>query len=143
MSAEQWEGLAEIAGGWAAIGPRKNLGVEPPQALEFLRWRGDEGLSRRDVDGMFAGLALFARLMAVAMRSAPYADECSASRDIPDDWAIPPRLGHPSHELIEALRRYHDGSDRGELRALLCDAWGASPPAASDLRGLAARENGR
>ncbi len=29
--------------------------------------------------------------------------------------------------LADALRRFHDGADRGELRALLCEAWGPSP----------------
>lgn len=68
-------------------------------------------------------------------------------------------------KLSEALRAYHEGSDRGELKALLCEAWGPSPAlhgqatdilerlnakvagiierGASDLRGLAARESMR
>lgn len=29
--------------------------------------------------------------------------------------------------LLEALRAYHAGADRGELKALLCEAWGPSP----------------
>jgi hypothetical protein len=36
-------------------------------------------------------------------------------------------LGRPSHALLSALRRVHDRSDRGELMALLCEAWGPSP----------------
>ena len=30
--------------------------------------------------------------------------------------------------LEDALRRYHAGADRGELRTLLCEAWGPSLP---------------
>lgn len=29
--------------------------------------------------------------------------------------------------LLEALRAYHAGADRGELKTLLCEAWGPSP----------------
>jgi hypothetical protein len=43
-------------------------------------------------------------------------------------------------QIKALLHAYHAGSDRGELRALLVEAWGPSP-AMSDLRGLAARES--
>jgi len=45
-----------------------------------------------------------------------------------------------AEELATALRAYHEGSERGELRRLLIRLWGPSP-AVSDLRGLAARES--
>lgn len=47
--------------------------------------------------------------------------------------------------LAPTLRSFHAGTDRGELMALLREAWGPSPAIAqpSDLRGLAARESQR
>ena len=51
-------------------------------------------------------------------------------------------LRRHEHSFIAGyLRRVWDGSDRGELKELLVEAWGPSTKSAADLRGLAARES--
>jgi len=47
-----------------------------------------------------------------------------------------------AEELATALRAYHDGSERGELRRLLVRLWGASPASHKDTD-YAEREKAR
>lgn len=137
MSAEQWEELIACA---------KKEAIDRGQCT---RPGGDLCRSCKAI----IGLALFARMMAAAMRVnkpcemcrvGPYAADLSIHTcEKAGPWTGPTLagLGRPSPKLHDALLRFHDGTDRGELKALLCEAWGPSPAIASDLRGLAERES--
>lgn len=143
MSAEQWEALADRASDWGSEEFGGAIGQE-------WSWYMASEFDRDEVIEGCAGLALFARLMTVAMRSAEH--ECNPVIFGDGEWArcsichddtfpvtfdaaygLPKGTYEPfasqerTANLLSALRRYHAGSDNGELMALLCEAWGDRP----------------
>lgn len=72
------------------------------------------------------GLALFARLMAVMMRSAVQSKRWVFTHldDAEEEVIGADMIAAP---FYDALRRYHAGTDKGDLLALLCEAWGERP----------------
>jgi len=144
VSAAQWVALAERCYYWA------NPGLNDPDVAsehdEFEQWETSPMGHRsiRELGPSLAGLALFAKLMALVEREERFTGETDPLG--PGDFANGNADDHEGffrmsgRFLFDALRNVWRGADRGELRALLVEAWGPSP-AMSDLRGLAARES--
>lgn len=140
------EGAADRLSWWLH---RRDVRGDPRNALMALTSPYPNGIGRQTIKTI-------ERYRAIVQ--APKGD-----RDLVIEFLRAP-LGRTMNVLAEYLRRIHDGTDRGELRALLVDAWGASPQRhvdvfpkmsaaeaivhmdalcglpPSDLRGLAARE---
>lgn len=77
MSAQQWDALCVWAAGWCDLGPERMEGSAPREweaAMRFFSDRMIEGHRTRRTDPLlyeFAGLALFGRLMALALDPVP------------------------------------------------------------------------
>lgn len=141
------EGTADRLSWWLH---RRDVRGDPREALMALTSPYPNGIGRQTIKTI-------ERYEAIVQ--APRDD-----RDLVIEFLRAP-LGRTINVLAGYLRRIHDGTDRGELKALLVEAWGASPGAPplasdfrgigkardlrpsdfgpSDLRGLAAREAGR
>lgn len=136
MSAAGWQGLRD----WAAKELTAGRWGAANQAFRLWSWAYPVG----EEEELLAGLGLFAALMALAEPRCPacWRSPC-ACRDLasgkdlaigvdangaPICEAIPALASIPDFGALEhALRSYHQGADRGELMALLCEAWGPSP----------------
>lgn len=135
MTSEQWEALCVRAAAWAHAGPERGWVTED----ECAAYR--TGPTRhRYIHNELSWLALFARLMAVAFKRQPnhatnitcpvciraggICGDCATEPDMPVNMAAIELVKLGPDKLLSALLRVHDGSDRGELKALLRKAWG-------------------
>lgn len=170
MSAAQWEALARDAGAWIGLGDAASQDPNKDELSQFdacFDMIGPNALTDGLTGlALFAKLmALVERSALLTAEPIRYVDPNGIFSSTvageerftgetdplgPGDFANGNADDHEGPiifdgicnlgDLETALRAYHAGSDRGELRALLVEAWGQSP-AVSDLRGLAARES--
>lgn len=153
----RYEALMVRAAGWADMGPEAAEVPPTEEHAAYYAWAHPHdpgGMNAAWQNVEFTSLALFAALIALIERHAPHEcnpvifgdgeyARCSICGDdsfpvtLDAGYGLPPGsfaiLSSQYHqaEVLGALRHVHDGTDRGELRALLCEAWGPSPAIAT------------